>query len=75
MWRAGPARKLTCRAGLVDVARGTHADATRHAKSRGRAARAHVRRRWRTGRGHVAGGHTGPRRRPCGAPRGWRAGR
>ena len=38
----------------ADVARKTHADATQHARPRGRAARAHVRHRWRTGRGHVA---------------------
>ena len=60
------------------MARGTRADATRHARPRGRAAQAHVRRRWRTWRGHVAGGHVGQRGRPCGAPRGrgvgiWRA--
>ena len=42
----------------LDVARGTHADATRHARPRGRAVRARVRRRWRIGRKHVAGGHT-----------------
>ena len=42
---------------LADVARGTRADATRHARPRGRVVRARVRRRWRTGRGHVAGGH------------------
>ena len=55
------------------MARGTPTDATRHARPRGRAARAHVRRRWRTGRGHVAGGHAGPRRCPGGATwqRGW----
>ena len=45
----------------ADVACGTHADATRHARSRGRATRAHVRRMWRTGCGHVAGGHACPR--------------
>ena len=50
------------------MARGTRTDATRHARPRGKAARAHVRRKWRTGRGHVAGGHAGPRERPCGAP-------
>ena len=36
----------------ADVARGTRADATRHARPRGRAARAYARPRWR---GHVAG--------------------
>ena len=57
----------------ADVASGTHADATRHARPRGRAARAHVRHRWRTGRGHVVGGHEGPRGRPGGTTwqRGW----
>ena len=42
----------------VDVARGTHADATRNARPPGRAVQARVRRRWRIGRGHVAGDHT-----------------
>ena len=36
------------------MARGTHKDAMRHARPRGRAARAHVARRWRV---HVAGPH------------------
>ena len=54
---------------VADVAHGIRSDATRHARPRGRAARAHVRRRLRTGRGHMAGGHAGPRGRPCGAPR------
>ena len=36
----------------ADVARGTCADATRHARPRGRAARAHTGPRWR---GHMAG--------------------
>ena len=35
----------------ADVARGTRADATRHARPYGRAARAHARLKWR---GHVA---------------------
>ena len=43
---------------VADVARGTRADATRHARTRGRAVRARVRCKWRTGHGHVAGGHT-----------------
>ena len=43
------------------MARGTRADATRHARPRGRAARAHVSRRWRTGPGHTAGGHADAR--------------
>ena len=46
MWHA--------RARRPDVARGTCADATWHARPHGRAARAHVRHRWRTGHGHVA---------------------
>ena len=33
----------------ADVARGTRADATHHARPRGRAARAHAARRWRAG--------------------------
>ena len=33
----------------ADMARGTRADVTRHARPRGRAARTHVRRKWRTG--------------------------
>ena len=36
------------------MARGTLADSTRHARRRGRAARAHLRHKWRTGRGNVA---------------------
>ena len=43
---------------VAEVARRTRTDATRHARPRGRAVQACVRRRWRTGRGHVAGGHT-----------------
>ena len=43
---------------VADMARGTCADATRHARPRGRAVRTCVRCRWRTGRGHVVGGHT-----------------
>ena len=43
------------------MARRTCADATRHARPRDKAARAHMRRKWCTGRGHVAGGHAGPR--------------
>ena len=38
----------------ADVARGTRADATLHARPRRKAARAYVRHRWRTGRRHVA---------------------
>ena len=45
---------MTHRARKANVARGTRADATRHAGPHGRAARAHVRHRWRTGRRHVA---------------------
>ena len=63
---------------VADVARagvacGTRVDAMRHARPRGRAAQAHVRRSWRIGHGHVAGGHAGPRGRPGGAmwQRGW----
>ena len=41
-------------AGQADMARGTRADATRHARPHGRAARGHVRRRWRTGREGLA---------------------
>ena len=33
----------------ADMARRTHADATRHARPCGRAARAHAARKWRTG--------------------------
>ena len=43
-----------------EVANGTRTDATWHARPRGRATRAHVRRRCRTRRGHVAQGHVGP---------------
>ena len=57
----------------ADVAYETRADATLHARPRGRAARAHVRHRWCTGRKQVAGGHAGPRERPSGAmwQKGW----
>ena len=37
----------------ADVACGTRTDATRHARPRGRATRAHAWRRWRTGRAQV----------------------
>ena len=50
----------------ADVARGTLADATQHARPCGRAARARVGPRWR---GHVAGAtrvHVGARVVPCG---------
>ena len=50
----------------ADVVRGTRADATRHARPCGRAARAHAGPRWR---GHVAGAtrvHTDARAAPRG---------
>ena len=51
----------------ADVTRGTRADAMRHARPRGRAARAHAELKWR----HVARtrgrGHASPRGRPGGA--------
>ena len=50
-----------------------HTDATWHWSHLVGPRVARARRRWRTGRGHVAGGHTGPRRRLWGAPRGRRA--
>ena len=52
----------------ADVARGTRADTTRHARPRGRAARAHAAGKRRTGGAQVARtrgrGHASPRGRP-----------
>ena len=54
------------------MARGTHADATRHARPRGRATRA-LREAQVVHRARTRGaGHASPRGRPCGAPRGER---
>ena len=53
----------------ADVAHGTHADATRYARPRGRAARVHAAPRWR---GRVAGAvgvHADAREAPHGSMR------
>ena len=48
----------------VDVARGTRADVTWHARPRGRAARAHAAPMWRRGGADAWQGHMSPRGRP-----------
>ena len=53
----------------ADMARGTHVDATRHARPRGRAAQAHAALRWRKVARTSGRGHASPHGRPRGAPR------
>ena len=56
----------------ADVARGTRVDATRHARPRGRAARAHAARRCAQVARTRGVGHASPRRRSGGAT--WQGG-
>ena len=58
----------------ADVARGTNADVTRHARPHGRAARAHAARRWRTGSADAWQRPCESTRAPEGVPRGKRGG-
>ena len=52
----------------ADMARGTRADVTRHARPRGRAARAHATLRWCKVAQTRVRGHTSPPGCPGGAP-------
>ena len=54
----------------ADMARGTCGDATRHARPRGRAARAHAVRKWSTGGTNAWQGASESTRTPEGEPHG-----